>query len=241
MATPLADIAKLADQAMGGGVPVRGLAATSEFVSRALVRLNDVAPYAARIEITGTGAEEYALASPWVQGQSMVDAVKITDADPSDDEERELDAQAWIVERNSSGADVLRFRDETPDTSDRIKVYARVPHTLGTTSTTLPSADYYALADLAASLKLEAASVAVLSVVPQGTDEDVVDLNATDRADLLTRQATILRKRFEAHFGIGTAAEGADSGASASYVDVDPHTGYPGGRWHTHQKRGTGL
>ena len=53
MATPLQDIAKLADEAMGNAVAIRGMPATDRFVLRAVERLNDVAPYEVRLEITG--------------------------------------------------------------------------------------------------------------------------------------------------------------------------------------------
>ena len=242
MATPLADIARMADRACGGSVIVRGLDATERFVEDALVRLNDAAPRLARITITGTDATEYTLASPWVQDQSTIEKVDVYAGADYTLTPQTLDPDSFLLGLSSGGADQLRFRDALA-TGDAAVVSARVPYTLTATATTLAAADYRALGDLAASLKLEAASAAVLAVAQQGSDEDVVNLGTSERADQFRALAASCRKRFDLHFGLTPAgtAEGSTEGASVAVADVDPHSGFAGGRYHTHSTRGAGL
>jgi len=240
VATPLADIARLAEDAIGGGALVRGLPPTERFVERALIRLNDVAPRSTRIKVTGTGVDEYTLSSPWLQDQSRVDRVLVYAAGDFGEFPSELDPQSYVIGRTSADADQIRFVDGLA-TSDIAELHVHVPYTLTSTATTLGANDYSALGDLAGALKLESAAAALLGVVQQGSDEDVANLNTTDRAEQMRTLASGLRKRFDAHFGVKTGADGVSEQGACAFADVDPHTGYDGGRWHTHSRRGTGL
>lgn len=235
MATPLSDIARLADEAIGGEPPVRGLAETARFVARALARLNDVAPYEAEIEIVGDGTDEYDLPAPWDPSGSVITRVeRYTDGD-YDEPAEDLDQSEYRVGRDADGDPILRLTDALA-TDDELVVYATVPHTLTASATTLDARHWYALADLAAALKLEAAAARLCGVQPQGTDDDLV-VGMEDRAGLLRSQASALRKRFDEHFGVTPSATGGPQSIASVAIDVDPPTPWPGRRWHTHDRR----
>lgn len=242
MATPLADIARMADLACGGRSIVRGVGTTEEFVAAALDRLNDVAPQRGRLTITGTGADEYTLdTATWVQNESTIERADFYASGDFGETPRTMDPAEYDVYVSSAGVDQVRFGSALA-TGDKVVLHVRAPHTLTSAATSLAASDYRALGDLAAALKLEASAVAILGVIQQGSDEDVANLGTNERAELLTARAAACRKRFNDHYGIASnASTGAAEIAAAASVDVDPHSGFPGGRWHTHARRGAGL
>ena len=133
----------------------------------------------------------------------------------------------------------IRFFTASPGASDLVIVEFTAPHVLTEEGTTIGAADQPFLADLAASLKLEAAAIACLSLTPQDTEEDLADYDKGSRADALQRAAKLLRDRFNVHFGISTggAAAGEEAPATMAFADVDTPPSSTTRYRHTHPRR----
>ena len=181
-----------------------GVLTIAEYVDLGVRDVEKVAPRHYRRILTGDGTDEYALASPWERGFSIVERVRWVAGADYNAKAVWLTQDQWELDYESDEDPQIRF-SLSPSTSDRVVVEHTARHTLtdATATTTVNDTEASATARRAAVLLLRAAAASVNSRVPQGTDEDFAEPGIGSAAAEYRRLADDYQKEYESLLGIG--------------------------------------
>lgn len=187
-------------------------------IASAVAEYQIVRPRTLVIALTGTGVFDYAVSAltGWVDGFStllrVVGPVASGDANPP-----ALETDTVEIVLKPTTGNVLRFRDRVPSSSEVYHVYFTAPHTLSTSTCTIPVQDDQALMDLAAHyccLKLKA-------FYSQPTDGSF-EADTVDHGGNAERYATLAsdyRKSYDQKLSLGDDNKAEEAAFAMSEID----------------------
>lgn len=190
------------------------------FLQEAVRRYSKDRPQVKTTDITGAGSFNITLPTDWLRDFSSVVSIwypyKSTDQTPL-----YLERSAWIIVETPT-AQVLRLLEDTPSTSETLRLTYTVPHTLSATANTIPDADFDAVCDLGSAFycRALAAKYAQTSDATIGADA----VNYRTKSQEYSALAKALAAAYDSHIG---KKEG-DTTRAASVTqewDVDFSTG----------------
>ncbi len=188
-------------------------------IDTAVQRFSRQRPRTLVSDIAGDGSYDYDLPSGWLDGFSRILVVEY----PSGRRDPEiLEEDRYDVYRSPTGLK-LRFFENTPLASETIRLTFTVPHTLGDSSTTVPTTDEAAVCFLAASLT----ATVISSHYAQQRDPTIrgSNINATDRSLRYQKLAKEYLGMYLAHLGIKSEIDLPAAGGVADW-DRNLSTGH---------------
>lgn len=220
----------------------RGIEPVEVYVSLALDKFSKLGP-PREVEqtITGDGTDEYALASTWVSGFSVIESVAYWASNDTNEAPRMLRRDEYVVEEDlpSDGSSQIRFLTFSPSSSDRVVVTFTAPQIVGETAatTTVPDHLVLGLAYLAASMLCDTAAASLAATVPQATDDDALISSFGTAGDAYRRMATRFQEEAYVMLGIASAESGGEAIGPPEIVAVRavPGRSY-GRRYMTHAR-----
>jgi hypothetical protein len=214
---------------VGGDLPL-GEAEKIFAISAALKKYSGQRPRIVPEEEAGNGSFDYAISllADWTEGFSTIKSVEY----PVDDDEpaaHVLQEDAWQIYRKPAGA-YLRLLEDTPETSETLRVTYTAMHTCTDEACTVPSYDEEALQILAASIFCD-----MLAAYFAQTQDSTIQADAVDhksKASEYAARARAYRKMYFDHLGI---KEGETPAASVTR-DQDKAGSWAGDK-ATHPRR----
>lgn len=233
----------------GGAQRVPGVSSIGTYIDQCLPTFNAAAVNRGSVRIveltiTGDGTDEYSLGSDWTDEFSYVKEVWLWESNDTNDDPFILNSDEWRVETRlpSAGASQIRLLSYAPSSSDRVVVVHTALHTITDAESTMEAHDEEAFANLVAARVLEAASTALLALIPQGSDTDaLLGSPQGERANGYRESARTLERRYERHFGI--AADGSGDPTGGAFIAIEDYDQSPGilNHRHTHRSRRRGY
>lgn len=179
----------------------RGPGAISRAIASAVEQYSKDRPLEKAVSVDGDGGFDYALPTGFVDGFSMVQAIYYpyltTDQDPP-----ALDPDEWTMFRTATGPKI-RFLADSPTAAEDFLVQFTAAHTLSASTSTIPSTDDEAVADLAAA---EAYLMLAGYFAVQSNDSSI-QVDSVDRrtkAQECRDQAAAYRKSYSRKIGADT-------------------------------------
>lgn len=179
-------------------------------------------------DIPGDGsAYAFALPSDYDTNFSLITAVEF----PADEQDPNyLKPKEYTVYQGTASY-TLRLIDDTPSSSDTVRVTYTVPHSATSSSCTVPDNDRYAVAALAASKLAKQLAAEKARTQSSTLEADVV--NYLTQVDHFQRIAKEAEMDYRKHMGI---PDGSDVDAAHDYGDIDTQF-FWGEEFLTHKDR----
>lgn len=171
-------------------------------------------------DITGSGTYDYSITTSltsWVKDFSVIKSIEY----PADERDPlYVDEDDWIIYEKEAGQ-YLRFLQDEPSATEKIRVVYTALHILSETQNTIPAIDEDALCNLAASL----CSGALASIYAQTSDSTITadSVDHRSKSQEYNARAREQKKLYMDHLGI------KDGNVAPASAVKDLDIGYPGG------------
>lgn len=193
-------------------------------------------------DVSGDGGKYYPVSSlsAWVSDFSQVRAIEYPAQAIGDDETPQyLEADDWDDDYWDGSTQYIFLPNHAPAATETMRIRYTAPYQFSADLVTIPTADYWAVVYLLASLTCRAIAVKYARTTDAIINADGVD--HAGRSERFRQMASDYMRQYQEHLGLRTTADGqsASPQATGAFVDMDTDPTWPTSRRYLFHGRDT--